>query len=62
MAKDRTIVDDKSIQEEVDWILDPGTHATRAMQFMHTQALAWHLKTLLAKLMNTQEALNGVAF
>lgn len=39
----------------MDWLLDPGMTYTRATQFVRTQAEAWRMKTLLAKVLDAQE-------
>ena len=41
--------------EEVDWLIDPGTPAKRATQFVHTKAESWRIKTLLAKALDAKE-------
>ena len=47
--KSRARIDDSAISEEVDWLVDPGTPSTRNTQFLQTQAVAWQMKTMLAK-------------
>lgn len=42
-------LDMQSIEEEIEWISDPGTPTTRATQFVRTQSETWQMKIMLAK-------------
>lgn len=46
---------EQEIEEEVDWLQDPGTVTTQATQFVRTQAKSWRMKTLLAKALSMQD-------
>ena len=48
-------VSDQQLGKEVNWLQDPGNTFTRATQFVRTQAEAWRMKTMLAKVLEAQE-------